>query len=154
MDAENTHQVFPWMWTSGQLSKADIGTLPGLGIQAVINLAPPTSSNALSGEAELISALGITYVQIPVDWEAPALDQFAQYTGVLASLNGRNVWVHCAKNMRVSVFTYLYRRLVRGEDEETASHPMREIWQPNATWQAFMERVIADHRHGQTPKGP
>jgi len=143
MDAENTHQVFPWMWTSGQLSKADIGRLPGLGIQVVVNLAPPTSSNALPGEAELIAGLGLTYVQIPVNWEAPNFEQFRQYRAVLDALDGRHVWVHCAKNMRVSAFTYLYRRLVRGEDEAAAAWPMREIWQPNATWQAFIAQVLA-----------
>ncbi len=42
MDAENTHQVFDWLWTSGQLSEKDIAGLTALGIEAVINLALPT----------------------------------------------------------------------------------------------------------------
>jgi hypothetical protein len=46
-DAENIHQVFDWLWTSGQLSEDDIACLPALGIETVINLAPPTLSNAL-----------------------------------------------------------------------------------------------------------
>lgn len=142
MDAENTHQVFPWMWTSGQLSKDDIRKLPSLQINVVVNLAPPTSSNALPGEAELISGLGITYVQIPVNWEAPVVEQFRQYVGVLESFAGRNVWVHCAKNMRVSAFTYLYRKLIRKEDEVIASFPMREVWEPNTVWRAFMDAVV------------
>ena len=62
MDAENTHQVFDWLWTSGQLSRRDIEQLPALGIEVVVNLALPTSSNALSGEAELITRQGIAYV--------------------------------------------------------------------------------------------
>jgi len=28
MDAENTYQVFDWLWTSGQLSARDIEQLP------------------------------------------------------------------------------------------------------------------------------
>jgi hypothetical protein len=47
MDAENTYQVFDWLWTSGQLSARDIEQLPALGIEAVVNLALPTSTNAL-----------------------------------------------------------------------------------------------------------
>ncbi|MGC8596075.1 MAG: hypothetical protein ACP5MI_10800, partial [Candidatus Kryptoniota bacterium] len=62
MDPENTHQVFDWLWTSGQLSGKDIAYLPALGIEAVINLALPTSSNALPGEAELITRQGIAYI--------------------------------------------------------------------------------------------
>ena len=101
IDAENTHQVFKWLWSSGQLSPDDIRSLPSLGVDVVVNLAPPTSSNALAGEAELVTGLGLVYIQIPVDWEQPAPEQFVQFVGVLNTFQGRHVWVHCAKNMRV-----------------------------------------------------
>ncbi len=145
MDAENTHQVFKWLWSSGQLSGADILKLPALGVDVVVNLAPPTSSNALPGEAELVTGQGLAYVQIPVEWERPAPEQFAQFVGVLDTFAGRNVWVHCAKNMRVSAFIYLYRKLVLSENEEGASFPMRDVWSPNDTWQAFINQVCLAH---------
>src|ERR1041384_2774135 len=126
MDAENTHQVFEWLWSSGQLSERDIAELPALGIEAVINLATPTSSNALAGEAELITRQGIAYVQIPVIWEKPEQYQLQQFFGALRTFENRKVWVHCAKNMRVSAFIYLYRRLVVGEAHDTASYHMRQ----------------------------
>jgi protein tyrosine phosphatase (PTP) superfamily phosphohydrolase (DUF442 family) len=142
MDAENTHQVFEWLWSSGQLSERDIAALPGLGIEAVINLALPTSSNALAGEAELVTRQGIAYLQIPVLWEKPEQHQLQQFFGALSLFQDRKVWVHCAKNMRVSAFIYLYRRLRRGETEEAASHPMREVWAPNETWQSFIDVAL------------
>ena len=71
MDAENTHQVYDWLWTSGQISQRDIASLPALGIEAVINIALPASSNALPGEVERVTGLSLTYVYIPVDWERP-----------------------------------------------------------------------------------
>lgn len=145
MDAENTHQVFDWLWSSGQLSPSDISSLPSLGIEVVVNLAPPTSSNALPGEAELITRQAITYVQIPVAWEHPKPEQFIEFVGVLNAFTGRKVWVHCAKNMRVSAFIYLYRKHVLKESEERASYPMREVWSPNEVWQTFIARVGAAH---------
>lgn len=141
MDAENTHQVFEWLWTSGQLSERDIASLPALGIEAVVNLALPTSSNAVAGEAELVTRLGLTYVHIPVEWERPRPDQFEQFVGVLSALSGRKIWIHCAKNMRVSAFIYLYRKHVLGENDERASFPMREVWSPNEVWRAFIAHV-------------
>ena len=141
MDAENTYQVFDWLWTSGQLSQKDIGKLAALGVDAVINLAPPTSSNALAGEAELVTRQGLAYVQIPVDWGQPDPGQFSQFVQVLNAFEGRKVWVHCAKNMRVSAFVYLYRKLVLGESESAASFPIREIWQPNDVCQTFIGDV-------------
>lgn len=142
MDAENTHQVFDWLWTSGQLSEKDIASLPALGIEAVINLALPTSSNALPGEAEFVTQQGIAYVHIPVKWERPELHQLMQFFGILKAFEGRKVWVHCAKNMRVSAFIYLYRRLCLAESEETSAHPMQEVWVPNETWQAFIHNAV------------
>lgn len=142
MDTENVYQVVDWLWCSGQLSENDIAKLPEFGIDAVINLAPPTASNALPGEAEAITWLGIAYIQIPVDWEQPELDQLHQFFGILKAFDGSKVWLHCAKNKRASVFIYLYRRLCLAENEENASYPMREIWTPNPVWQAFIDKVL------------
>ncbi len=143
MDAETTHQVFDWLWSSGQLSEADIAALPELGIAAVINLALPTSVNALRGEAELVAGNAMTYLHIPVVFEQPQLWQLRDFFAALKLFEGRKVWVHCAKNMRVSAFIYLYRRLVLGEAEAAAAHPMREVWEPNAIWRAFIEEALA-----------
>ena len=150
MDAENTHQVFDWLWSSGQLSAKDILSLRSLGVDVVVNLALPTSSNALPGEAEQITRQGLAYVQIPVEWENPMPEQFAQFAGVLNTFRDRKVWVHCAKNMRVSVFIYLYRRLVLGDAEGQARFPMREVWKPNDIWQGFIERVL--EKYPDNPK--
>ncbi len=148
MDAENTHQVFDWLWTSGQLSEGDIAALPGLGVEVVVNLALPTSSNALPGEAERVTGLGLVYVQIPVEWEDPLPAQFEAFVGVLAAFRGRRLWVHCAKNMRVSAFVYLYRRLLLGEEEEAATFPLRAVWTPSPTWQDFMHRITTAYARG------
>ncbi|MDD4912674.1 MAG: protein tyrosine phosphatase family protein [Sideroxydans sp.] len=142
MDAENIHQVFDWLWTSGQLSKKDVADLSTFEVDVVINLALPTASNALTGEAELVTRQGIAYIHIPVEWEQPELYQLEQFFGVVKAFEGRNVWVHCAKNMRVSVFIYLYRRLCLFESDETATFPMREIWTPNEVWGSFIDEAL------------
>ena len=141
MDAQSTFQVFDWLWSSGQLSERDIGELPSLGIDAVVNLALPSSSNALAGEAEMVSAKGISYFQIPVLWERPEIDQLVLFFDILDSLKGKKIWVHCALNMRVSAFIYLYRKLRLNEDHASANFPMRHIWQPSEVWQSFIKRA-------------
>ena len=146
MDAENTHQVFDWLWSSGQLSERDIEQLPALGIEAVINLALPTSPRALADEADRVARLGIAYVQIPVLWEDPKPEQFHQFAAILAAFQGRKVWVHCAKNMRASAFIHLYRRRVMGHTEAEAGYPMREVWSPDEIWSAFIERILLEKK--------
>lgn len=150
-DAENIHQVFDWLWSSGQLSANDITTLPRLGIEVVINLAPPTSSVALPGEAELVTLGNMVYLQIPVSWERPELHQLMQFFGALETFSGCKIWLHCAMNMRASAFIYLYRRLCLGEDEELSAFPMREVWTPNPVWQQFIHDAIQHYPH--IPRG-
>ena len=150
MDAESTHQVFDWLWTSGQLSADDIARLPALDVRNVINLALPSSTYALKGEAELVTGLGLNYIHLPVTWEAPEPAQLRRFFLLLQMLAGEPTWVHCARNMRVSAFVFLYRRLCLGESEEAASYPLREVWQPNATWAAFISEALRVPPHIDT----
>jgi protein tyrosine phosphatase (PTP) superfamily phosphohydrolase (DUF442 family) len=142
MNAENSHQVFDWLWTSGQLSARDIGELPSLGIKSVVNLALPTAANALPGEAELVTGAGINYFQIPVPWEKPELHHLDLFFSLVGAMHGEPTWVHCAKNMRVSAFIYLYRRLCLAESEDAASFPLRAVWQPNEIWSEFISGAL------------
>lgn len=154
MDAENTHPVFDWLWSSGQLSERDIDQLPALGIEAVINLALPTSPGALADEADRVARLGIAYVQIPVLWEDPKPEQFNQFAAILTAFRGRKVWVHCAKNMRASAFIHLYRRRMLGETETEAAFPLCEVWRPDEIWRAFIQRVLLEHNSSPQSHGP
>jgi len=149
MDAVNIYQVFDWLWTSGQLSEKDISQLQLDGFTTIINLALPTSTNAIKGEAELIANLHMTYINIPVEWELPEVEQFELCAGLLNDLHerGYKVWLHCALNNRVSVFVYLYRKLILGQAEEDAVHPMQEIWTPISLWREFMDEVEAKFGH-------
>ena len=143
MDAPNTFQVFDWLWTSGQLSENDIQRLPSLGIQTVINLATPDSPNALAGEADRVALLRVNYFQIPVNWMLPEVEQFKQFVPLVQACSGQKIWLHCVKNMRVSVFVYLYRKLILGESDETATFPLRAVWTPDKVWQEFIEEVCS-----------
>ncbi|MBA4384077.1 MAG: phosphotyrosine protein phosphatase [Anaerolinea sp.] len=144
MDAVNTYQVFDWLWTSGQISEDDIKQIQLDGFDTIINLALPTSTNAIKREAELIANLHMNYINIPVEWELPEVEQFELCAGMLIDLHerGHKVWMHCALNNRVSVFVYLYRKLILEQPEEEALHPMKEIWEPNPLWREYMDEVV------------
>jgi hypothetical protein len=52
------------------------------------------------------------------------------------------VFVHCAANMRVSAFMYLYRRIHEPMNEEQAKRDLYQIWIPNETWQNFIQQFL------------
>jgi hypothetical protein len=83
------------------------------------------------------------YVGIPIDWESPTIQEFEHLANLLDKNSERKIWVHCAKNMRVSAMIYLYHRLHKGYTEVTARPYLEQIWQPNETWQNFIDTAIA-----------
>jgi protein tyrosine phosphatase (PTP) superfamily phosphohydrolase (DUF442 family) len=128
--------------TSGQPTTEQFSDIVAEGYSLVINLATPASSNWNSDEKSIVESLGIEYVGIPIDWEYPTLDDFENLADLLDENAERKIWVHCAKNMRVSAMFYLYHRLRKGYTEETARRYLDRIWQPNEIWQNFINAAI------------
>ncbi|PSB27249.1 phosphatase [Stenomitos frigidus ULC18] len=128
--------------TAGQPTEAQFAAIQAAGYHVVINLAPPSSTNALPNEQALVEAQGMTYVHIPVLWEEPTLADVQQFFGILQAYAETPVFIHCAKNMRVSAFMYLYRRLCEGVDETVAKRALHAMWVPNDRWQTFIEQVV------------
>ena len=81
------------------------------------------------------------YVHLPVSWEQPLLQDFLLFAQLLFSLKQKKVWVHCAKNMRVSCFIYLYQLHILKQSPELASYPMSQIWQPEGAWAKLLVDV-------------
>jgi protein tyrosine phosphatase (PTP) superfamily phosphohydrolase (DUF442 family) len=128
--------------TSGQPTTEQFSDIASAGYSLVINLATPASSNWNPEENTIVENLGMEYVGIPIDWENPTLSDFDDLADKLTENAERKVWVHCAKNMRVSAMIYLYHRLRKGYSEETSRRYLEQIWQPNKVWQNFIEATI------------
>ncbi len=134
--------------TAGQPTPEQFATIRAAGYEVVINLAMPTSTNALPKEAALVREQGMEYVHIPVVWEAPTLTDLERFLAVMDRLQGKKVLVHCALNMRVSCFVLLYRVLRQGVPLDEARETMLTIWQPDLVWQSYIERCLAHYGYG------
>lgn len=130
--------------TAGQPTVAQFTDIRAAGYQSIVNLAQVHSTDAIPEEGEIVTQLGMEYVHIPVDWETPTLDDVTQFFEVMDQRSDSQVFVHCAKNMRVSAFMYLYRVLRQQMAPEEAQQALLQIWQPIPHWQAFMDRAIAE----------
>ncbi|MEZ4700490.1 MAG: protein tyrosine phosphatase family protein [Rhodothermales bacterium] len=134
--------------SSGQIAYDQIPLLKEAGFDVVVNLAPAADSrNGLEGF--LVTELGLSYVQIPVSWEAPSQRDLQFFFDVMKANSDRKVFVHCFANMRASAFVYLYRTLHDGISEEQARKDLARIWDPTELkqWAAFIE--TAQHEHGE-----
>lgn len=115
--------------TSGQIDSAHIKAIAREGFDLVVNLATARAEqNGTEGFA--VAEQGLTYVNIPVSWEQPSLDDLDMFFAVMRANRDNKVFVHCFANMRASAFTYLYRTLVAGDDESAARADMQRVWDP------------------------
>jgi protein tyrosine phosphatase (PTP) superfamily phosphohydrolase (DUF442 family) len=128
--------------TSGQPTKEQFSTIASAGYSLVINLATPASTNWNPEENNIVESLGMEYVGIPIDWDNPTLDDFENLADSIDENPDRKIWVHCAKNMRVSAMIYLYHRLRKNYTEEASRRYLEQIWQPNQIWQNFLDATI------------
>lgn len=129
--------------TAGQPRIEHFAMLRDAGVQAVINLAMPSSPNYLPDEAMRWRALGVDYHALPVPWDAPQAAHLEEFIGVMEAWRERCVLVHCALNKRVSVFVYLYRVLTLGVPREIAAQDLYAVWMPNAAWQQLIDEQLA-----------
>ena len=128
--------------SSGQPTAEQFALIAEAGYQVVINLALPTSSNAIANEGELVTRMGMIYVHIPVVWEQPKLEDFDCFQRIVGAFEGKKIYVHCALNMRVSCFFFLYRVLNQKTDIRAAQDDLAAIWQPDEVWQKFIDDVL------------
>lgn len=129
--------------TAGQVTYEQIPTLSDAGFDVVVNLA--IADEERNGrEGFLVAEQGMTYIQIPVSWQEPSLEQLQQFFEVMNANRDRKVFVHCFANMRASAFTYLYRTLELKETDTVARADLLKIWDPFTNeqypqWKAFIE---------------
>ncbi|AXQ30749.1 50S ribosomal protein L11 methyltransferase [Solimonas sp. K1W22B-7] len=128
--------------TAGQPQPEHFPVLAQAGYAAVINLATEASSSWLRDEAQLCAQLGLPYHHLPVAWKQPTPADFETFSQLMTGLQGQKLFVHCALNMRVSVFMFLHRVLNLGESVEAASQDLRQQWTPDETWQAFIDGML------------
>lgn len=124
--------------SSGQPDEHQFRYIADAGYQVVLNLAMPNSDNALPEEGNIVTSQRMTYVHIPVPFDAPGADHLTTFLRAMDAFSDKQLWIHCVVNYRVSAFLYQYMRLVQGATQEEARTVMLPTWQPNTVWQRFM----------------
>ena len=75
-------------------------------------------------------------------WDNPKETDFNSFVIAMKKHQGEKIFVHCAKNMRVSAFVYLYRVLHENFSQEKVIKDMEKIWKPSGTWKKFIEKKL------------
>lgn len=137
--------------TSGQPAAAALGQLGAEGFEAVIYLAPPTVSDAVRDEPDIVRAQGLDYVNIPIPFDRPTEAHFTAFAEALRRFEGRKVLVHCQINLRASSMTFLHRVIVGKEPPDKAYDSVARVWSPNRVWKAYIVSMLRKHGIGFEP---
>ena len=130
--------------TSGQPKIEELELIANEGFEVVINLAVATTSNALENEDKIVSSLNMSYIHIPVDFENPKISDLKLFLNILQALGANKVWIHCAKNYRVSAFMYVYHKYILHTPFEQIDLSIFDKWQPSLIWQELMKVQLED----------
>jgi protein tyrosine phosphatase (PTP) superfamily phosphohydrolase (DUF442 family) len=142
------HRISDGLGTSGQPTRDQFADIAAAGFEAVINLALPSSDNAIADEGAIVTGLSMAYFHVPVDFKNPTLHDLRMFLALMRGMEGRKTWVHCVVNARVSAFCYHYLRHVRGLSEEESRAPMAGKWGPQLpdVWRDFLAISASDLR--------
>ncbi len=143
MDVTNQYQVTSNICTSGQPTEDQLKQIASHGYECVVNLAMPDHAHSIDREGSIVSSLGMTYVHLPVPFDAPAREHLEEFSAFMDALNGKKVWVHCIVNARVSAFLFCYLQTNRGMLPADAATPVLRAWLPKMddTWKAFLDNA-------------
>lgn len=124
--------------SAGQPTEEELTEAAEAGYQVVINLGLLDPRYCLADEAALVLSLGLAYHHIPVQFDAPMVEDFRVFAAVMDQCDGRRVLVHCAANYRVTGFLALYGEMRLGWDRKRADDFARTLWPLNDTWAEFL----------------
>lgn len=148
-DIVNYREYSSALSSAGQPTASQFPALKKAGFERVVFLAFTDHDESVANEDRIVSGLGMDYIQIPVDWEAPSGSDFDAFAGVMVQGPRKKTLVHCQVNFRASAFVFLYRVLFENVDMARAKDDLDSVWVPNDTWRRFIFGVLEEN--GRSP---
>ncbi len=142
--------IFNYLYWNERLSSSGMPTpeqlkeIAAAGKQVVINLATEKSEGSIPNEKELVNALDMRYIHIPVDWNDPTRENLNDFFTAMEFHRNDDVFVHCQANFRASGFISMYRIQRLGLKKEEVFAVMHQMWDPKdfPVWRKFIEENL------------
>jgi protein tyrosine phosphatase (PTP) superfamily phosphohydrolase (DUF442 family) len=131
--------------SAGQPTEAQLSASFDTGVERVIYLAFSDQERSLPAEDRIVKSLGMSYLQIPVDWRAPQSSEYYLFASAMQIEPERKTLLHCQANLRASAFAFLYRVLELDVPLKEAKQDMNQVWVPNGVWTQFILQVLKDN---------
>src|SRR3954468_17714536 len=146
----NACQILPGLLTGGQPTEQQLRALKDAGGSIVLDVRDPMEPRPVD-EAEVVTQLGMEYVNIPI--RAGGLDDtiLDRILTVLRGAQGRTVFFHCGSGNRVGGALIPHFMLDHGMEEQDAVDQAMRVGLRSAE---MMEGGLGYARRNQKPAGP
>ena len=131
--------------SSGQPTAAQFQVQAEAGVQRVVYLAFTDHETSLANEDRVVRDLGMAFVQVPVVWANPQVEDFRLFAAIMAQGGDQKTLVHCQVNWRASSFSFLYRVIHDNVPMDDAVVDLTSIWTPTEPWRQFIVDVLDAH---------
>lgn len=111
------------------------------GFEAVINISPLSTRNAIPEEGKVLEGLDMIYVHFPVDCSNLQPFHYTTFKGIMQGLEGKKLFVHCGGNIKSSNLIHMYHVLEKGQDELTSFITLKKIQDPEEKWFTYFRRM-------------
>ncbi len=139
----NFHRIDDSLASGGHFTDGGLGKIQAQGVELIIDLRPEPPE----GQRKRVQAAGIEWAHVPMEWKAPKAEDFEKFAQVLKANPDAHILIQCAANYRASSMTFLHRVIHLGEPPEQAREALLSVWEPNETWQAYIDKILAAHGH-------
>lgn len=143
-DITNYREYSATFSSSGQPTAAQLADARDAGFSRVVYIAYSDHENSLVHEDRTAKNLGLEYVHIPVDWNAPTGSDFYLFAGAMQREPDKKTLLHCQVNFRASAFAFLYRVIYEDVAVSVAKADMNSVWTPNVAWTELILGVLRD----------
>jgi len=143
-DIFNFRPLSDTLLSSGMPTAEQLEDVANAGVQLVINLAPFEGERDLADEGPRAQKLGMRYINIPVDWQAPTRENLEAFMEAMDGNATKKILVHCRANYRATGFVALYRIKRLGWSAEEAFKDVLPVWDPGAdpVWKSFFDESL------------
>lgn len=141
----NFYRISDTIATSGQPTAEQFKLIKKSGFNAVINLALFDSPHAIKNEETIVKQANMDYLHIPVDFKMPKNSDLELFFDAMEKYSDKKLFIHCALNMRVSAFIFLYKIIKQQMPVQKAIYDLHAVWIPDEVWQDFIESSLMQH---------
>ncbi len=131
--------------TAGQPTESELGLLADDGFEVIINIRPESEMLDLFDGKSIVENLGMKYFQIPVTFDTLTNEIIVKFIELMEEQKGKRIFLHCRKNVRVSVLLALYQIIKLGWEKEDAFNELREMVDVDPMLEDFIDFHINNY---------